>query len=232
MSIWNRISNIIAGLGQVPSLAHVFERLHRPPQYSVAFTIAVIALGAKMAKADGRVTVDEINAFREVFHIAPADEANAARVFDLARRDVAGYQDYARRIRRLFAENDACLIDVLEGLFYIAAADGYYHPNEDRFLTTLAEIWGIPWERFQAIRARFAPQGAGKTGGAGDPYHVLGLTSGAPLAEVRRAWRRLVRETHPDAMAARGLPPEAIGLANGKMAAINAAWAQINGKAC
>ena len=95
MSLWTRITEALAALASGESLAQVFDRLRTPPERSVAFTIAVIGLGAKMAKADGQVTRDEVAAFREVFQIAGEDEAQAARVFNLARQDIAGYEVYA-----------------------------------------------------------------------------------------------------------------------------------------
>ena len=98
MSIWSRIRDALAALAQGESLSAVFERLRAPPERSVAFTIAVIALGAKMAKADGEVKRSEVAAFREVFHIPEEEEPNAARVYNLARQDVAGYEAYARTV--------------------------------------------------------------------------------------------------------------------------------------
>jgi DnaJ like chaperone protein len=221
MSIWSRIADALSALRQGESLAEVFDRLRTPPERSVAFTIAVIALGAKMAKADGRVTRDEVAAFREVFQIAPGEEANAARVFDLARQDVAGYEDYARRIRGMFGEGSPTLCDLMEGLFHIALADGAYHPKEDRFLARVAEIFDLPERQFRALRGRFVPE-------ARDPYTVLGVTPEAPLDEIRRAWRQQVRETHPDVMLARGVPEEAIRLAERRLVDINRAWEEIS----
>ena len=221
MSLWTRISDAISALAKGESLAAVFERLRTPPERSVAFAIAVIALGAKMAKADGRVTRDEVTAFREVFQIAGEDEAGAARVFNLARQDVAGFEDYARKIRSMFGKGDAALCDLMEGLFHIAMADGDYHPNEDDFLTRVAEIFGVPERSFRQLRSRFVPDAVP------DPYDVLGVAPDAPIDEVRAAWRALVRETHPDRMVARGLPEEAVTLAESRMAAINRAWEDI-----
>jgi uncharacterized tellurite resistance protein B-like protein len=141
MSIWTRISDALSALAKGEGLAAVFERLRTPPERSVAFTIAVIALGAKMAKADGQVTRDEVTAFREVFHIPPSEERAAARVFNMAREDVAGFEDYAARIAAMFRSDDkpcgqdSVLCDLMEGLFHIAAADGAYHPARTRFLS-------------------------------------------------------------------------------------------------
>lgn len=223
MSLWTRITEALSALTHGESLSAVFERLRTPPEKSVAFAIAVIALGAKMAKADGQVTRDEVTAFREVFQIARDDEAGAARVFNMARTDVAGYQDYARKIKGMFAEDSTVLCDLMEGLFHIALADGFYHPGENEFLEDVARIFGQTDQQFSALRARFVPD-APK-----DPYTVLGVSHDMPMDEIRKIWRQLVRDTHPDAMMARGVPEEAIRLAEKKMIDINRAWDEIKG---
>lgn len=225
MSIWTRINEALSALASGESLSEVFERLRTPPERSVAFTIAVIALGAKMAKADGLVTRDEVTAFREVFHIAPQDEAGAAKVFNLARQDAAGFEEYALRIRNLFSEDHSQFCDLMEGLFHIAMADGEFHPNEDVFLERVAAIFEMDPARFQAIKTRFVPDAEP------DPYTVLGISPQATREEARAAWRKLVRETHPDAMMARGVPEEAIKIAEKKMIDVNKAWETISGKA-
>jgi DnaJ like chaperone protein len=199
--------------------------LRTPPERSVAFAIAVIALGAKMAKADGQVTRDEVAAFREVFTIPPGEETNAGRLFNLARTDVAGYEDYARKIKAMYADDvSAPLCDLMEGLFHIAMADGHYHPNEDAFLARVSDIFGLGEARFKRLRAQFVPDADR------DPYDVLGVSADAGIDEIRIAWRQLVRETHPDRMVARGVPEEAVKMAEKRMIAINRAWDEINAR--
>jgi DnaJ like chaperone protein len=218
MSLWSRILEALARLAPGERLSALFDR---SPERSVAFTIAVIALGAKMAKADGRVTRDEVAAFREVFSLPPGEEANAARVFDMARQDVAGFEDYARRIGAMFDDESRVLRDLMEGLFHIAVADGSYDSAEDAFLERVAELFGLSPREFRALRSQYAP------GAEPDCYAVLGVEPGAPLSEVRRAWRAAVRETHPDRVMARGLPEEAIKLAEKRLIAVNRAWERI-----
>ena len=225
MSIWTRITTALAALAKGEGLSAVFDQLRTPPERSVGFTIAVIALSAKMAKADGLVTKDEVTAFREVFQIAPQDEPGAARVFNLARQDVTGFDDYARRIRAMFDADSATLRDLLEGLFHIAMADGKYHPNEDVFLETVAEIFEVDDRAFQALRARFVPDARP------DPYAVLGVSPDMPLAAIRKRWHQLVRDSHPDVMQARGVPVEAVKLSEKKLIDINQAWEEISQKA-
>jgi len=222
MSIWTRISEAVQALAKGESLTQVFDRLRAPPERSVAFTIAVIALSAKMAKADGLVTRDEVTAFRDVFHVPPEEEANAARVFNLARQDVAGYEEYATRIARMFRDAPETLCDLVEGLLHIAVADGVYHPKEDAFLARVAEIFGIEERRFRALRARFV------TGERPDPWSILGVTSDMPMTEIRAAWKALVRDCHPDRLKARGVPEEAVHLAEKRLRDINHAWEEIN----
>ncbi|MBW4707567.1 molecular chaperone DjiA [Roseobacter sp. YSTF-M11] len=221
MSIWSRISEALSALTAGEGLSQLFDRLRSPPERSVAFAIAVVALGAKMAKADGQVTRDEVTAFREVFHIAAKDEAGAAKVFNLARQDVAGYEEYAQRIKSMFSNQPDTLRDLLEGLFHIAMADGFYHPNEDAFLERVTEIFDLPQAEFNRLRMRFAPEARQ------DPYTVLGVAPDTPYDEIRKVWRRLVRENHPDAMMARGVPEEAMQLAQKRMSDINRAWDEI-----
>lgn len=224
MSIWSRIMEALQALAKGEALSAVFDRLRTPPERSVAFTIAVIALGAKMAKADGLVTRNEVTAFREVFRIPPEDEAGAARVFNMARQDVAGFEDYASRIARMFGADSQVLCDLMEGLFAIAVADGEYHEAEDAFLRRVAEIFGLSEARFLRARSRFVPDARP------DPYAVLGLPPDAGLDQARAAWREAVRESHPDRMLARGVPEEAVKMAERRMIDVNAAWEEIQAR--
>ncbi len=225
MSIWTRITEALSALTSGEGLAAVFDRLRTPPERSVAFTIAVIALGAKMAKADGLVTKDEVTAFREVFQIAEADAGQAAKVFNLARQDVTGFDDYARRIATMFEGQPQMLTDLMEGLFHIAMADGFYHPNENAFLEEVRDIFGLDEADFATLKARFVPNSSPL------PHSVLGIPPDATRADARKAWQKLVRANHPDALIARGLPPEAIRLAEKRMIDINRAWETLSGKA-
>ena len=218
MSIWTRISQALAALARGESLLRLFDGFATPPERSVAFTIAVIALGAKMAKADGRVTRDEVAVFRRVFVIAPDEVDHAARVFNLARQDVAGFESYAARIGVLLRDDRQMRIDLMEGLFHIALADGAYHPGENEFLQRVADLIGLEPGYFAMLRARHVPYAVA------DPHAVLGVSPAASRDEARAAWRQLVVEMHPDGMLARGVPPEAVRLAEERLATINAAW--------
>ena len=218
MSVWTRIADALSALAQGQGLSAIFDTLRSPPERTAAFAIAVIALGAKMAKADGLVTRDEVTAFREVFYIPKAEETNAARVYDLARKDIAGFEEYAHKIKAMFGAAEDTLTDLFEGLFHIALADGAYHPGEDEFLIRIAAIFGFSDQTFSRLRAQFVPDATR------DPFDVLGVNPALPLDDIKAVWRKLVLDSHPDRMLARGVPAEAMQLAEKRLIAINQAW--------
>lgn len=224
MSLWSRISAALEALAAGEPFSVVFDRLRQAPERSVAFTIGVIALGAKLAKADGQVTRDEVAAFREIFQIPPQEEANAARVYNLARQDVAGFDAYARKIAAMFPPRDPVLRDLMEGLFHIAMADGEFHPREEAFLHQVAGIFGLSDACFRALKARFVP------GADPDPFELLEIAPDSSLSRARAAYRRMVRESHPDALRARGVPDEAVRMAEGRLKALNRAWEEIQAR--
>lgn len=222
MSIWTRIAAAVSATGD--SIGGFLAKLARstatPPEKSIAFTIGMIALGAKMAKADGVVTEVEIRAFKQVFHVPEGELAGVARVFNLARQDVAGFDSYARQIARLFKARSAILEDVLDGLFHIAKADRAVHPREINFLESVAAIFGFSDADFARIKARHVR-------GPDDPWQVLGLERSASPEAVKQRYRKLAREHHPDRHIAAGVPEEMIALATSRLQAINAAYDQI-----
>lgn len=189
-----------------------------PGLRQIGFTIGVIALGAKMAKVDGEVTGAEVEAFRSFFHVPPGEEKNVERFFDLAKRDSAGFEPYARQVAALFPDAPEILENVLEGLFDIAKADGKVGAAEADYLAKVASIFGLSESRF--ARARAAALGEVEC----EPCIVLGIDPLATDEQIREAWLRQVKAHHPDRLIAQGLPEEAIKVANRKLALINDAY--------
>jgi len=200
----------------------------RETRRRVSFSVAMIALSAKMARADGVVTPAEISAFRRIFRIPPEEVRNVFRLYSLAQADTAGFEIYAARMRGLCEEaptdgDEGCalLVDVLDGLFHIAGADGSVHERELRFLEIVAEHFGLTAPQFERIKARHVE------GGEAGAYAVLGVEPSDSPDEMRRRYLHLVRENHPDRLAARGVPEEFLAIATERMKAINAAWSLV-----
>jgi DnaJ like chaperone protein len=191
------------------------------------FAVSVIVLSAKLAKCDGTVKRAEIDAFKQMFRIPAGNMREVAELFDQARETHEGSEPFADKLGEAFTDNRGLLEDVLNALFFIARADGPLNRAEVAFLGAVHLRLGLSqevWERARGGRAS-AQQPAGPQ--AGDPYAVLGLKENASDDEVRAKWRNLMRENHPDSLAARGVPKEFVQRATAKVAEINAAWDRI-----
>ena len=192
----------------------------------IAFATAVIVLGAKLAKVDGVVTRDEIQAFKRVFRIDDSEVGDVARIYNQAKTSAHDFEPYARQISALFGQDPFLLEELLTGLFEVARADGELNPAEVDFLRRVAAIFGFDAAAFELIRARFSAT-ARNLSGSDDAYAVLGLARRATDDEIKQTYRQLVREHHPDRLVAKGLPPEFVEHANKTLAAINAAYDRI-----
>lgn len=191
-----------------------------PVHRTVAFTIAVTMLAAKMAKADGVALRIEAEAFERLFRIPAGEEKNVRRVYDLAKRDAAGYEAYAIKIGKLLKDEPELLQSVLESLFHIATVDGILHPHEDQFLKTVAQRFGISRIDYAAIRASFVHDPA-------NPYEILGVRPDISDAELKVRHRALVKMNHPDRLVANGIPVEFRAAVDRRLAAINVAYEMI-----
>jgi len=224
MSIWFHISKLLESLLAGEALSSLFKRLKTPPEKRVGFTIAAIGLSAKMAKADGIVTNTERIAFKNIFTIPPRDEKHVEYIFQLAQKDIAGFDIYAKKISKMLSNNPKLLENLIEGLLYISIADGVFHPNEEIFIDEVANIFKISKKKLTILKARYIPELQN------NPYLVLGLSPRAEFKEIKKRWQRLVQESHPDNLIAQGLPQEAINLATSRLIAINEAWEKINNR--
>ena len=240
MSIWGKVVGGVAGfafggplgaiLGAVAG--HAVDRMKAAEGVglsgqgadarAVAFTTAVIVLSAKLAKADGQVTRDEVDTFKRIFSIPPDEMAQVGRIWDQARRDAEGYEPYAAQVAEMFAGQPQVLEELLGGLFHIAKADGAVDPAELRMLRHVALIFGFGEHGFERLKTIYLGSEA-----EADPYEVLGVSRADSDDEIKSAYRKLSRENHPDALMAQGLPQEFIDLANEKMASINAAYDKV-----
>jgi DnaJ like chaperone protein len=229
MSIWGKLGAaelLVAGpmaalLGGRAAPHDRAKKQHQLEENQVAFTVGVIALGAKMAMADGVVTSDEVSAFKNAFKVSKAEMKQAAPVFNLAKQDVAGYETCAEQLVIVFKGNRKLLEDVLEGLFHIAKADEALHPEEEQFLAQVAKRFGFSDTDFRSIRARHV------AAAERDPYEVLGVDPEINDAGLERRYRALLADNQPDKLTARGVPEEFVAIAVEKLATIDEAYAAI-----
>jgi DnaJ like chaperone protein len=192
------------------------------------FTMGVIVLSAKMARSDGRIKRAEIEAFKRVFHIAPAQVDAVGLLFDRARFSAAGFEPYAFSLARVFSKKTSVLEEILSGLFIIGAADSAgLTPAEIVFLKKVSHIFGFGAEDFARIAARSGvelPESEKPRPATSQAFSILGVDEAASPQEIKTAYHFLIREHHPDKLMAQGMPPEFIATATEKMKRINAAY--------
>ncbi len=231
-SIWGKLGGAGIGLalgGPIGALlggvaGHVLiDREGAPfgkPSRDVVFTMGLVALAAKMAKADGVVVDVEMKAFEQIIDVPDSERSSVKRLFELAMQTSDGFEAYARQIGDAFKDEPALLEDVVDGLFHIAKADEAVHEAEFAYVRDVATIFGFTQADFERIAARHVRR-------PDDPYLIIKADRDMSDEDLKRHYRRLVAENHPDREIARGLPPEAVKIATERLATINAAWEQI-----
>ncbi len=201
-----------------------YEYPHSAQDRQFLFYVSLTSLAAKMAKADGVVTKEEIHAFdrfvREELGLSTEERKIVAQIFNEAKNSAQDPMDFARQFRQLIGYQPEVLQTMVHLLFRIAMADGKFHPKEEQFIRQVAEIFGLSPNEYDQIRALFVKFDH-------HAYQVLGLTPQASVEEIKRTYKKMVNQYHPDRLIAKGVPEDFIQIANEKMAEINNAYEQI-----
>ena len=185
------------------------------------FAIALIILTAKLAKADGQVSKEELIAVKNKLKIPDHEIDQVGKIFNKAKEDSLGYEPYAQQIAQIYKNNLVVLDEVINILFYIAEADGKVSESEIAMIRNIATIFGISQSQFEGIRE------SRKSSDKLNPYIVLGCSSNDDFATIRKKYIRLSKEHHPDVLMNKGVPQEVIEESKKKMRAINSAFDQI-----
>ncbi len=186
---------------------------------SIAFTAGVIALSAKMAKADGKVTKEEIITFRRLVQVPKENVKQVGKLWELAKKTTDGYDLYAQQISSLFKKEQAILERILDLLFEIAKSDGVIQESELKYLKHVSDIFGFSDQTFMRLLALNKPEN--------NPYEILGLSPSDDPKTVNQTWKKMIKENHPDKLIGEGMPKEFIESANQKLSIINGAYEEI-----
>ena len=196
-----------------------FQRNFVPSQQ--VFAIALIILTAKLAKADGNVSKEELVAIKEKLKIPEHEIDQVGKIFNKAKEDSLGYEPYAHQIAQIYRNNPAVLDEVINILFYIAEADGNVSDSEVVIIRSIAKIFGLSQSQFEGVKE------SRKSSNKLNPYIVLGCSSNDDFATIRKKYLQLSKEHHPDILMNKGVPKEVIEESKKKMRAINSAFDQI-----
>ena len=238
MTIWGKIIGSATGFafgGPIGALlggaaGHALDKIkinQKLPEElalkQIGFTIGVIVLSAKMAKADGKVTKSEIKAFKEKVKVPDNEIKNVARLWDQAKKTTDGFEVYAKQISNLFEKNSSVLEELLNLLVIIAEADGKITNLEKLYLKEVSNIFGFSEQDFERICSSTLNK-------VTDPYQTLGVSKDTPLEDIKNKWKKLAIKHHPDRLIAQGIPQDIIETNTYRLKEINNAWDLIRNK--
>ena len=195
-----------------------FRSFAQPQQI---FALSLIVLSAKLSKADGQVSREELIAVKEKLKIPENELDQVGKIFNKAKEESTGYEPYAQQIAQIYKGNINVLEEVINVLFYIAEADGNISPSELKMIEHIAQIFGLNQLQFEGIRE------TRKSSDKLNPYVVLESNPDNDLQTIRKRYLKLSKEHHPDLLVSKGVPEEVISESKNKMRAINSAWDQI-----
>ena len=232
MSIWGKIIGGATGFafgGPIGALlgsvaGHAIDKIKTKKKLpeetalkQIGFTIGVIVLSAKMAKADGKVTEEEIKAFKEKINVPDNEIKNVAKLWDQAKKTTDGFEVYAKQISDLLEKDSSVLEELLTLLIIIAHADGKITIPEIEYLKKVGDIFGFSNEDFERIYSL-------NSGIYSDPYQILGVSQNAPTEEIKQKWKQLAINHHPDRLISQGIPKDLIQKSTSRLKEINNAW--------
>ena len=246
MSIWGKLIGGAAGMalggpiGEILGIAagHGVDKVSKfdtdesnknfsSDQKEQIFATSVIAISAKLAKVDGKISKSEILAFKKIFEFPAEDEKAISDIFNSAKENIDDYKGIAEQVYKVFKSDRGLLFELLNSLFSIAYADGELHPKEKVMLSEIAKIFQISDNEFESLNNIFEAKISQDNTSINRSYKILGLSENASLEQVSNQYRKLIKEYHPDKLQGMGLPKEFIELANQKLSAINKAYTEI-----
>ena len=195
-----------------------FRSFAQPQQI---FALSLIVLSAKLSKADGQVSREELIAVKDKLKIPESELDQVGKIFNKAKEESTGYEPYAKQIAEIFKGNQNVLEEVINILFYIAEADGHVSNEEESMIANIAFIFGLSQNQYESIKE------SRKSSDKLNPYIVLESQPTDDLKSIRKKYIKLSKEHHPDLLISKGVPNEVINESKNKMRAINAAWDQI-----
>ena len=235
MSIWGSLLGGVIGfsfggpfgallgsfLGGKISRLSSSKRISGQQNAQEVFALSLIILSAKLSKADGHVSKEELIAVKDKLQIPDSEIDQVAQIFNKAKDESTGYEPYAKQIAEIFKGNINVLEEVINILFYIAEADGHVSSDEEDMIANIAYIFGLSQKQYQSIKE------SRKSSDKLNPYIVLESQPTDDLQIIRKKYIKLSKEHHPDLLMSKGVPVEVINESKNKMRAINAAWDQV-----
>ena len=178
-----------------------FRAFAQPQQI---FALSLIVLSAKLSKADGQVSREELIAVKDKLKIPDNELDQVGKIFNQAKEESTGFEPYAQQIARFYKGNLNVLEEVINILFYIAESDGKVSVEETKMIEKIAYIFGLSELQYNSIKE------SRKSSDKLNPYMVLESSPNDNLQIIRKRYLKLSKEHHPDLLLSKGVPEEVI----------------------
>jgi len=188
-----------------------------------SYFVALFSMFGKIAKADGLVTRHEgdlVVRFIDQMGLSGQQREFAIRVFNEAKDSPYSAEDFARQFYQLTAGNSNIHLNMIDMLFQVASADGTIHELEEQMIRRIADVFRLGPQQYDSIRSKYVQD-------TDRYYKILGCSPSSSDEEIRTAYRKLVREFHPDTVTSKGLPEEFVKFATRRFREIQEAYEEI-----
>lgn len=199
-------------------------RLSSGEEAQFTFFVAAFSMLAKLAKADGHVSKEEIDAVEKFMvydlNLDPESRKLATKIFHTAVESREHFNDFAAQFYSQFRNQYQMLDLMVDILLRVSVADGTLSPNEERLILSAVKIFNFSEEKYQKLKLKYI-QDVDKY------YAVLGCNRNDSNEHIKKQYRKLVSDYHPDKIASKGLPEEFTKFANDKFREIQGAYDSI-----
>jgi DnaJ like chaperone protein len=200
------------------------QALPSPEQTQMIFFTSVFSMLAKMSKVDGRVSEEEVAVIekfmKEELHLNTASRIAAIQIFRQAMQSPESFEAFASQFYRAFSNQPYIIELVMDILFRVASTDGNIQKEEEDLLLSASQIFNYDRADYERMKSKYVST-------SHYYYAVLNCDSTASNAEIKKQYRKLATEYHPDKIQSKGLPEGFIQFANEKFAEIQEAYTAI-----
>ena len=197
------------------------RQLSYQEEAQMTFFVATFSMLAKVAKADGRISPAEVQAVEDFMahelNLTPESRIFATEVFRTAINSPMTFEDFAGQFYDQFHNQPRLLDLMIDVLLRLSVADGALTEKEEKLISSAARIFHFSEQKYHELKSRYAPDSE-------KYYAILGTSSRASDDEIKRQYRKLVKEYHPDTIASKGLPEEFNKFASEKFREIQNAY--------
>lgn len=184
---------------------------------------ATFSMLGKLAKADGMVTPHEIEfidrVMRDNLRLDSRARQFAIDIFNVAKDSDQAFEDFAGQFYTEFGSSPEMLGSLIELLLLVAHADGEFHEAEEAMILEAVRLFGLQ-DHYSQLKSRFT----GIPANIGAYYEILGCREGDEISAVKKKYRKLAMEYHPDRVQSKGMPPEFAKAAEDKFKEIQHAY--------